>query len=138
MSENPRSIRFPAEVTAEIEKFMEKSNIKKFNKGVNELVLEGLKNKNENGILPNLNDIPDREYELKNFLQMGAFLSIKEWQAIDHNGYTIIKTEELQRINEFITCFSDLTHNSSLWRERFADEGYTKYVEVIEKARVFL
>jgi len=136
MSENPRSIRFPAEVTTEIESFMKKTNIKKFNKGVNELVIEGLKSANEN--VPNLNDITDREYELKNFLQMGAFLSIKEWQAIDHNGYTIIKTEELQRINEFITCFSDLTHNSSLWRERFADEGYTKYVEVIERARNFL
>jgi hypothetical protein len=87
---------------------------------------------------PNLEALIDGDYDLTNFIQMGAFLMTKEWEAKKNNGYTIIKSEELQRINEFISCFNDLTHNSSMLRERLLNEGYTNYVKVIEKARSFM
>lgn len=81
--------------------------------------------------------VPNKDFELDNFIKMLSFLTIKQWEAKE-DGYALVKEEELKIIEEFISAFSDLTHNTSMWRERFNDEGYTSLVKVIEEARRFL
>lgn len=133
----PTSIRLDDDVEAFLPKFMEDNNIKTTNKAINTLLQQAITLNQE---LPQKDRIKllARDFELDNLIQMRAFLTMKQWEARESNGHTLIKTDELIRIEEFMAAFSDLVHNVNPWREVLAKEGYKGMAESINAAREFM
>lgn len=81
---------------------------------------------------------PEVDFGLNNFINMLSFLTMKQWEARGNNDTASISLEELTKIKEFISAFSDLTNNASLWCEQLKEEDYTYLAKEIEKARKFM
>ena len=137
MTEKPTTVRISPDIQEELDLYMANNKIKTKSKAINALVKAGL-GKQAGGVPGASSDRMMNDYELNNFIQMRAFLQLKKWEAKENEGYAVIKQDDLDRIDEFIACFSNLTHNASLWRVALKDEGYTGFAEVVEEARKFM
>src|SRR5690625_2207549 len=106
MTKKPTSLRISEHLDAPIDKYIMENDVSYYTQGIIELIEKGLKYDQN----LDLSKMDTRDHEIENLLQLSAFLTIKEWEARDNNGYAVLKEEQIKRIQEFIKSFNDLVH----------------------------